>query len=87
MSYKEIAKTYLQENNPQELERLKAEGKDALFLREVEKAYDEQEQFLIQQMTEDLPDDPIERARALNMARMIAREVGASDLGEFLAKS
>lgn len=87
MSYKEMAQAYLKQKKPEELKRMQESGEESMFLRSLEKMHEEQEQFLVQQMTESLPDDPIERAKALNMARMIAREVTASDLSEFLSKA
>lgn len=85
--YRQAAKAYLERNNPKELNRLESEGKTAEFLRDLEQNYSEQESLIIEQMTQNLPDDPIERAKALNMAKMVAREVSMNDLSEFLANS
>ena len=83
--YKQTAKAYLQQNNSTELKRLQEEGKEAEFLRTLERNYQEQEDLIVRQMTENLPDDPIERAKELNMAQMTAREVSMNDMGEFLS--
>ena len=83
--YKQTAQAYLKQNNPGELNRLQTEGKESGFLRTLERNYQEQEDLIVKQMTENLPDDPIERAKALNMAQMTAREVSMNDMGEFLS--
>ena len=70
--------------DPQDV-RAYVENVKRIFAQQSRAAKQEQEDLIVKQMTEDLPDDPIERAKALNMAQMTAREVSMSDMGEFLS--
>ena len=83
-TYPQIAQAYLKKNNPQELKRLKEEGKLEEFLQDVEEVFGDQETEIIQRMSKNLPENFLERARSLNQAKMVARDRTRSDLTEFL---
>ncbi|TWJ13517.1 hypothetical protein [Geobacter argillaceus] len=85
MSYREMSKTLLQQENPRELKRLKEAGILEQTVVEVGELFDDQEQTIVEQMTADLPAgmSDLERTQEENMARIVAREVTAHDLAEF----
>ena len=89
MTYRDMSKTLLHTEKPQELKRLQEAGILEQTLDEVTDLFDDQEQTIIEQMTADLADDltELERVQEINRARMVAREVGANDLAEFWRSS
>jgi hypothetical protein len=84
-NYKQMTLTYLEQNNPQELTRLKTENELTEFLNLMEEQYEDQEQTIIRQMSENLPDEYLERVRSLEQAKMVAEETTTQYLTEFLA--
>ncbi len=86
MRYREIAKAHLEKTNPKAGDALKAEKKMGAFLTETVETAIEQEETIFDQMVQknNLPEDPIERARALNMLKMTAREISTAHMTEFL---
>lgn len=89
MTYRDMSKTLLKTENSEELKRLQKAGILEQTLEGVDELFDDQEQTIIEQITADLPDDLTEeeRTQEMNRARMVAREVGASDLAEFWRSS
>lgn len=83
-TYPEMAQTYLQKNNPTELQRLKKKGKLNEFLQDVEEVFGEQETEIIAEMSEKLPKETVERMKSLEQAQRVAREATTRDLTEFL---
>ena len=63
-NYKQMTLTYLEQNNPQELTRLKTENELTEFLDLMEEMYEDQEQRIIRQMSENLPDEYMERVKS-----------------------
>jgi hypothetical protein len=84
-NYKQMTLTYLERNNPQELANLKKEGDLTKFLGMMEEQYEDQEQTIIRQMSENLPDKYLERVSRLEQAKMVAEETTTQHLTEFLA--
>ena len=83
-NYKQMTLTYLEQNNPQELTRLKTENELTEFLNLMEEQYEDQEQTIIRQMSENLPDEYLERVKSLEQAQMVAEETTTQHLTEFL---
>ena len=84
-TYAQMATVFLEQNNPQELQRLKTEGKLTEFLKDVEEVYGDQETEIIQEMSSSLPNETIARMQSLEQAKRVAREQTTLDLTEFLS--
>lgn len=82
--YKQMTVEYLQQHDPDDLKRMEREGVLEEFLEGIEKDHRETERSIYKQMTEELPEDRLERKRKENQARDVAREISTSYLNEFL---
>ncbi len=82
--YSQMSREFLKTNNPEELERLKKEGKLQEFEKDLTDLYEDQEQTIVEQMTKDLPENYEDRAVSLKQAKMVAREQSRADMKEFL---
>ena len=88
MEYGQMFQELLAKKNPEELERLKAEGKLPETLADVEALYGDQEAQTFQQMCEQIEQESLSEQEKLgrkNVAAMCAREVANSDLQEFVS--
>lgn len=84
MNYQAIALNFLKQNKPDQLQDLRQRNALNQFLADLEETYSEEEQTVIEQMTKNLPSGTLERARALNQAKSVARETTTANLTEFL---
>lgn len=76
-NYRTMAKTYR-----------KAKEQPSLTpkeLEQVQRTFESQEKEIIAEMTEDPPEKSLEAIQKRNMARMVAREMSAADLTEYLS--
>lgn len=54
-------------------------------LDQIQTTFERQERELIEDMTRDKPKQSLKATKQANMARMVAREIAAADMTEFLS--
>ena len=70
--YRKMAQQHLIRENPQELQRLKREGKLQTFLENVDEVFNDQEKTIVEQMVNKDESDFLKRVQQANMAQMAA---------------
>lgn len=86
--YAEMAKTLLKSENPEELNRLHADGTLNETMQEIQEFFSQQEYELARQMNAEIDKEKQLSQQELlgrrNMAAMCAREIASNDMTEFL---